>query len=229
LMCPYLEQVFGQLEAAKQRAKGLSILDAAELRLGMMCTLGPARLMGLMEAYRRAHPGVSLDLHDATGKTLRGLLDTGDLDVAIFAIPEIEDHFHVMPLFTEPFVIAIGPGHRLEQKDALSVTDLDGESYLRRTNCEFGDHFHGILTEREVEPVCIYRSEREDWIQVMARAGLGFAIIPQFSLTVDGLLTRPLVDPPLARTVNVVTVRGRPHSPAVGAFVHDAMRHKWPA
>ena len=229
LMCPYLVTVFAQLEAAKQRARGLSILDEVTLSLGMMCTLGPTKLMGLMETYRRGHPGVTLDLHDATGKTLRGLLDAGDLDVGIFAIPEIEDHFHVMPLFTEPFVIAFGPGHCFEQKNALSVGDLNGETYLRRTNCEFGDHFHGILGKREVKPVCIYRSEREDWIQVMARAGLGFAIIPQFSLTVDGLLTRPLVDPPLERTVNLVTVRGRPHSPATGAFVRDAMRHKWPA
>lgn len=229
LMFPYLEKLFGQLEAARQRAKEIAILDEVELGVGLMCTLGPTRLMELMETYRYKHPGVSLSLRDATGKTLAELLRGGEIDVAVLALPEAHDDLHTLSLFSERFVIAFGPGHWFEQMDGLSVKNLDGEKYLRRTNCEFGDEFHGILRERGVEPVCIYRSEREDWIQVMARAGLGFAIVPEFALTVDGLQTRPLIDPPLARSIDLVTIRGRPHSPAVGAFVRDAMRHTWPA
>jgi len=40
---------------------------------------------------------------------------------------------------------------------------------------------------------------------------------------------RPLVDPGYARTIYLATVRGRPHSPAVGAFVQEARRYPWPA
>ena len=71
-----------------------------------------------------------------------------------------------------------------------------------------------------------YRSERDDWIQVMALAGLGFTFIPEFAVTVAGLLTRPLVEPEVTRVINLVTVRGRPYSPAVGAFVRTAMAVK---
>jgi DNA-binding transcriptional LysR family regulator len=74
-----------------------------------------------------------------------------------------------------------------------------------------------------VEPVRPYRSERDDWIQVMALAGLGFTFIPEFAVTVSGLITRPLIDPEVIRQVNLVTVRGRPHSPSVGAFARTAM------
>jgi LysR family transcriptional regulator, hydrogen peroxide-inducible genes activator len=41
------------------------------------------------------------------------------------------------------------------------------------------------------------------------------------------VVTRPLIEPELWRDVNLVTVRGRPHSPAVGALVREAMRIKW--
>jgi LysR family transcriptional regulator, hydrogen peroxide-inducible genes activator len=36
-----------------------------------------------------------------------------------------------------------------------------------------------------------------------------------------------MVDPEFWREVNLVTVRGRPHSPAVGALVKEAMQARW--
>jgi DNA-binding transcriptional LysR family regulator len=63
----------------------------------------------------------------------------------------------------------------------------------------------------------------------MAAAGLGFSFIPEFCVTMPGLVTRPLVEPKVARTICLATVRGRPHSPAVGAFVRAAMKEKWQA
>jgi hypothetical protein len=35
------------------------------------------------------------------------------------------------------------------------------------------------------------------------------------------------VEPEFWRDVNLVSVRGRPHSPAVGVLVREAMRKKW--
>jgi len=61
----------------------------------------------------------------------------------------------------------------------------------------------------------------------MVRAVLGFTYIPEYAVTVPGLVIRPLIDPEVWRTVSLVTVRGRPHSPAVGAFVREAKRHDW--
>jgi DNA-binding transcriptional LysR family regulator len=61
----------------------------------------------------------------------------------------------------------------------------------------------------------------------MVMAGLGFTYIPEHAVTVPGLVIRPLVEPEVYRTVSLVTVRGRPHSPAVGAFVREAKRYDW--
>ena len=57
----------------------------------------------------------------------------------------------------------------------------------------------------------------------IALAGLGFTFIPEYAVTMPGLRVRPLIDPEITRTVQVVTVRGRPHVPAVGAFVLAAV------
>jgi DNA-binding transcriptional LysR family regulator len=108
----------------------------------------------------------------------------------------------------------------------VRLQDLHRQRYLSRVNCEFGEYMRAIADERGIEPIRPYRSERDDWIQAMACAGLGFTFIPEFAVTVTGLITRLLVEPEVSRTINLVTVRGRPHSTAVGAFVRTAMALK---
>ena len=46
LIEPHLRQLFADAEAAKTTAKRFLNMQAAELRLGVMCTIGPARFMG---------------------------------------------------------------------------------------------------------------------------------------------------------------------------------------
>ncbi|MGH6901936.1 MAG: LysR family transcriptional regulator [Geminicoccaceae bacterium] len=72
-----------------------------------------------------------------------------------------------------------------------------------------------------------YRSEPEDWIQTMVMAGIGIAFMPQYSIVLPGLPTRPLVDPEVVREVSLVTVAGRRFSPAVAAFVRAIKSYPW--
>ena len=74
----------------------------------------------------------------------------------------------------------------------------------------------------------VLRSERDDWVQAMILAGLGFGFFPEFAVTMPGIVVKPLIEPEFVREINLVTVRGRPHSPAVGAFVRAARGYKWP-
>ena len=101
-------------------------------------------------------------------------------------------------------------------------------NYLARANCEYKGYLRDIRQGLGgVELRRPYTSERDDWIQCMVLAGLGFTYVPEYAVTISGLVTRPLIEPEVYRTVSLVTVRGRPHSPAVGAFVREAKRHPW--
>jgi DNA-binding transcriptional LysR family regulator len=107
------------------------------------------------------------------------------------------------------------------------LTDLQGGRYLNRVNCEFNDYGGRVFDQRGVSCDTVYKTERDDWIFAMVRSGLGFGFMPRYSVTDPGVVARPLIDPEFWRTVNLVTVRGRQHSPAVGALVREAMRVKW--
>jgi DNA-binding transcriptional LysR family regulator len=112
-------------------------------------------------------------------------------------------------------------------KNAVLGSELDGHPYLNRVNCEFNEYGGAVLGERGIAVKTVYKTERDDWILAMVRSGLGFGFMPQYCVTDPAVVARPLLDPEFWRTVNLVTVRGRPHSPAVGALVREAMRVKW--
>ena len=73
-----------------------------------------------------------------------------------------------------------------------------------------------------------FRSEREDWVQAMVLAGIGFAFMPEYSVTLPGLMQRPLVDPVVERAIVVATVPGRRYSPAVEALMRSTQTFAWP-
>ncbi|MCB1492463.1 MAG: LysR family transcriptional regulator [Rhodobiaceae bacterium] len=228
MMKPYFADMFGRMEEARQRARELVTLSDGTLKVGLMCTIGPSRLIDLFETFHQRHEGVQLYIRDGAAAMLEKQLAEGELDVAIYCKPEpVAETMHAMPLYSEAFVIACSPSHPLARLEEVRIPDLEGHSYLNRANCEYRDFIREIREEMGVAIKLPYASERDDWIQCMVLAGLGFTVIPEFAVTVPGLVTRPLVDPEFIRTVNLVTVRGRPHSPSVGAFVHESRRYPW--
>jgi DNA-binding transcriptional LysR family regulator len=229
MMRPYFSEMLGNMAEAKRRALDFTKLKDATLRLGLMCTVGPTKFIDLFGAFHDRHSGVQLYIKDGPACLLEQSLTAGELDLAIYSTPVAPpDLLHMLTLYSERFMVACAPSHRLARLATVRMQDLEGESYLSRVNCEYRDVIREIREEMGVDIHYSYSSERDDWVQCMVLAGLGFTLIPEFSITVPGLAVRPLIEPEIVRTINVSTVRGRPHSPAVGAFVHELKRYPWP-
>ncbi len=230
MMKPYLEQVYAEAQNAKLRAAEFLTLKKAPLRLGLMCTIAPDNLIEFIKAVLERHPGISLKITDAPARRLEDDLLAGELEVAIYATPgkPQDSRLHYIPLYEEDFVAVAPLGHPICANSVVPIKALGGQRYLSRINCEFGDSIDHVFDEQQVEWPTVYESERDDWILAMAAAGLGLAFMPLSSVKHAGVEARPL-SPCFSRRVCLVTVRGRPRSPAVGALVTEAMRSAWQA
>ena len=226
---PYLEQVHRQSQEAKHLASKFIELKQTPLKLGVMCTIGPDNFVGLLTSLQVQHPGIELQIMDASAADLQARLLEGVLEAAIYCWPDrIDERLHYLPLFREQFFIVLGLKHQLAAKNAVRVSDLDGERYLNRINCEQADVARDVFARHGTKVERVYRSERDDWILATVAAGLGFGFMPQYSIADrPDIVARPLVEPEFWREVSLVTVRGRPHSPAIGALVREAMRTAW--
>lgn len=229
IMLPHAQDLLHQSEVAKEESKKFKKLGASELKLGAMCTIAAKVVAELMIDFRHKYPNVSINLKDYDSTLLIEGLLKGALEVAITSVPEaVDDRLHTIPLYTEEFVIVLPPNHALAQKKTLTAWDLDGQPYVNRINCEVFLPVSGQITAMGVRCPMAFRSERDDWVIGMIRAGVGWGFFPAFATLPEDLPVRRLVEPKCARNIQLVTVRGRPHSPAVGAFVRAARVHQWP-
>lgn len=228
-MKPYLLEVARQSAQAKDAAVAYASLKRTPLKLGIMCTIGPGNLVGLISGIDDDHPDIELQIADSDAATLYKRLIDGEIEAAIGCFPEAADErLHLMPLFREQFMIALAKRHPLASRNAIRAADLDGERYLNRANCEYVNVARDIFAGAGTKVRRVYRSERDDWILAMVEAGLGFGFIPQYCIPDrPDLVVRPLIEPEIWREISLVTVRGRPHSPALGVLVQQAMHTKW--
>jgi LysR family hydrogen peroxide-inducible transcriptional activator len=227
---PYLDHVYDQMQEAKRQALEFTKLKKTTLKLGVMCTIPPNQLVDLVCGLQTRNPGIELELKDAGAADLEQKLLGGDLEVAIYCRPgqEPDERLHHMPLFREQMMIVLYPDHPLAKRNAVTPKDLSGERYLNRANCEFNGYAGPIWREHDfLGCELVYRSDRDDWILAMIASGLGFGFMPASCVNHSMVVARPLIDPEFWREVDFVTVRGRPHSPAVGALVREAMRTRW--
>lgn len=217
-----------QTHDARKAARQLLNLEKATLNVGVMCTIGPARVMGVLALFQSNNPGVEINLHETSPDEMtNGLLD-GKLDVSLLGLPvPLHERFDTLHLYTERMVVIFRPGHRFTKMRRVAVSAFEGEAYLDRLNCEFRSIWFDLLEERGVGIEVPYRSAREDWIQCMVRVGLGVCLVPEYSISVDGLESRPTRDPEIQRTVELVTVAGRRRSAALSAFMEAANSRSW--
>jgi len=225
---PHIEQLHGESQAAMQVARDFHLLKATPLSLGVMHTIGPARLGRFLERYRYEHPRAELAVSAGALPDLLARLERGELDFALVSAPEgLPDGFRSETTYRERYVVVFMPGHRFERMDTIALADVAGESYVDRLACEMRDTVMALCSERKIDLYARFRSERDDWIESMVAAGLGFAFMPEYSVAHRGVLARPLVEPRVERTLLLVDRRGRQRSPSAQNFAQALVAHRW--
>ena len=226
---PHLETVYNAAKKAKDLSSDVTKMQRTPFKLGIMSTISPNEIVDLIATLEARYEGLELRLCDASAADLRKRLLVGDLEVVIYALPgeEADERTHVQPLFSEQMVIAVNRQHRLANEVGFPVKELNGEHYIHRMNCEFAGYADHILQEKGVTCTPTFWSERDDWTLAMVGAGLGFAFMPANSVNHPDVVGIPVIEPEFWRQVNLVTVRGRPYSPGVGALVREAMCKRW--
>ena len=227
-MQPCLGQILEQAKAAEGIAKDFRLLNQVPIRLGVMSSIGPMRIASLLAAFQRQSPGVEVAVRDGAPEALAAQLDADDIDVAVLnALDGLGDNYRAEPLYTERYVVLLPPEHSLIARDVIALRDLSEQPYVDRLSCELREIVMGVCSDMGVKLYARFRSERDEWVQAMVMANIGFAFMPEFSVTHPETVRRPLVDPAVERTISLITVSGRRHSPAVAAFVRTIRSHRW--
>ncbi|SDJ45547.1 LysR family transcriptional regulator [Lutimaribacter saemankumensis] len=228
-MLPHLQQIVSEADAAQLLAQNFRLLEKVPIRLGVMSTIGHIRLARFLAQFEKTNSGVELSVSERSTTELKDKLSNGELDAAVMTLTEeLQENFRTHPLYAERYVVVFPPEHRLGQLNVVSLQELSGENYVDRLSCEMREMVMQVCASKGVELYARFRSEREGWVQAMVLAGIGFAFMPEYSVTLPGLIQRPLIDPTVERKIALVTMPGRKFSPAMEALMRSVKNFSWP-
>lgn len=227
MVLPSLQSIDSAIATAVELAHGMRKSKKRRLRLGLACTLGPQRLLEVVQRLDKRVPDLELVLTETKSSEIVDRLLADEIDVGVACQPKYPDEIAALPLFSERFGIAFPQGHRFQALREVPLDEVIDESYVERLNCEFDDYFAVHFGDRPFPLDIRFSSEREDWVQAMILAGIGVSFVPEGLPLQPGILMLPISQPEMRREVALLTVRGRPHSSVIDSFMRIAASLKW--
>lgn len=203
-------QRFGQL--ARSLGKPLS----GPLRLGVIPTIGPYLLPKVLPAVHTAHPDLRVFLREDMTANLVEQLEAGKLDLLMLAVDLDLGGLETLPLFSDPFVLAVPEGDELAARDEAHLSDLADRDVMLLDE--------GHCLREQTLPLCEaagggelggFRASSLGTITQMVASGLGITLLPELAVereaaAVPGLRTIPFGADGPSRSVGLAW---RPNSP----------------
>lgn len=159
------------------------------LRLGVIYTIGPYLLPGLVRRLLKDAPKMPLLLNENFTVKLLELLKNGEIDVAIMALPLPETGLTLQAVYDEPFVIAVPRAHAWARRKSVSSEELKKETMLllgaghcfRDQVLEVCPELSRFSTSNEgIQKT--FEGSSLDTIRHMVGSGLGVTVLPMSSV-----------------------------------------------
>ncbi|MBO6948874.1 MAG: LysR family transcriptional regulator [Rhodospirillales bacterium] len=154
---------------------------AGPLRFGTIPTIGPFLLPAILRPLKEALPKMQLTLREDVTQELERKLTSGEIDVAVTATDPKETGIEEVPLYDEPFCVALPVGHPLDTGKDLDVTTLSNtELLLLKDGHCLSDQVArlcGLARKSNVKGLDTQASSLETIVGLVA-AGAGITFLP---------------------------------------------------
>jgi len=174
------------------------------LRLGVLPSIGPYLLPGVVQRLHREHPSFRLIVREESTRDLNEGLRSGRLDM-IISTPEDHPGAQMAHLFTEHLWAAVALDHPLSRdKRPITLSDLKGQTLLTLGSKHRLSHIvAGLAASAGGRVSDEYEGTSLDAIRLMAATGAGIAILPSIYAATEARRSTDVslhsVDDPTAR------------------------------
>lgn len=220
---PRALKILEEVDAVKREANEAKNFLRGTLNVGVLPTIAPYLLPGVLVSFSEKFPGVEAVVHeDTTAQLLKQLL-AYELDLALASRPIEDARLEVRDLFSEELKLALPPGHPLTQKRTVRLDELRNEPLIvmKSGHC-LADQVLGFCERQDFKPKISFRGAQLETIQALVCSGVGISLIPAMAARrhrEDLPEFRSLTVPRPVRRIVAVRPKQRPPSRAVSEFL----------
>ncbi len=170
------EEIMQLADAEKQPFSG-------DVRLGVIPTIAPFLLPRVLPALHRSYPDLRVFLSEDKTDDLLALLQRGDLDLALIALPYDIANLDSMKLLDDAFSFACSRDHALARRASVAPAEVAGEHLilLEKGHCLRGHALDACrIGDRETRAQ--YEASSLHTLVQMVAAGIGTTLLPEIAL-----------------------------------------------
>jgi DNA-binding transcriptional LysR family regulator len=214
----------------------LNIRELAERQIGQVTlacipTAAFYFLPSVIRLYNERYPKIRIRLLDLSANEGLEAVLRGEADFGINMMSGQHPDIEFLPLVKEPFVLACRRDHELATRKSVAWVELAEYRLIGvgrlSGNRMILDHALSGLSWR---PKWFYEVQHLSTSLGMVEAGLGISAMPSLAMPAQGhptLVSVPLTDPVVDRTLGLISRRGASLSPAAEKFV-AMLLEQWP-
>jgi len=202
------------------------------LKLGIIPTLAPYILPRVLPLLQASYPLLRLEVRETQTKMLLDELASGALDAVMLALPAEGGDVETLPLFDDPFLLAVPTADKFAVHGRVNIEDVDQRRLilLEEGHCLRDQALAFCGTPRRDQPASLGATSLATVMQMVAN-GYGVTLLPQ--VAVDAELHDERVkllrfrDPEPGRKIGLVWRRTSPRRKdfeALGALLAEMAR-----
>jgi LysR family hydrogen peroxide-inducible transcriptional activator len=224
------QHILNEVEDLVDLCDASSEAFSGKMRLGVIPTIAPFMLPGLLNNLRRKYPRFQLFIREAQSADLLDALTLGELDILLLALPYPMDGVETMALFDERFLLCYPRDHPLGDCTALHTADLQGQDLLllEDGHC-LRDHALQACKLKSNQVSVPYSATSLNTIVQMVANNIGITLLPEMALDARILSgtqarTRPFSEAGVSRTIGLAWRKNTPRRAeyvALGEFIQQ--------
>ncbi|EJL02869.1 MULTISPECIES: LysR family transcriptional regulator [Pseudomonas] len=214
---PRARNVLNELENALIGFHDLAYRLSGEVTIACVPSAVAYFLPDVIRQYHAKYPGIRVRVIDESSSAILTVVARGEADFGLTYIGTQDADVVFQPLLEEAFVVALQVGHPLSECESLTWDDLTGTDYISLAQGS-GNRFliDQALANRDRRPRSFCEVKHVPALVSLVEAGLGVGVVPKLAMPAEGhatLVTRPLTNPAISRTLGLISRRGRALSP----------------
>lgn len=222
-------RILAEFDGAIVGARDLAARRRGRVSVALLPSLAAGWLPGVLADFRKAFPGIGIDVADVLSEECIERVRSGRADFAIAAVRADTPELRAAPFCTDRFHLVCPTRHALASAPRVRPRDLAPYPFIHLSRTSSVRQY----LEAALNPVQMNTLMEVDQLATvmgMVRAGVGISVVPALALfhfRQPGIVTRPLAWPGLTRKLYLVRRRDRGFSLAADSL-HEAMLRRPP-
>ena len=175
----HAQEILKNVESVRQAASDFSQGVQGRLRIGVIPTIAPYFLPGLVRLSQKRFPGIGFQITEEPTEQLLHSIGNGTLDLAILSPPIAGDKVQTLDLFEDEFLLALPTNHFLARSRGISLRALRDLPMIlmNDAHCLRGQTL-SFCQRVGFAPKVFIQSSQLDTMLAMVETGQGISLVP---------------------------------------------------